>query len=164
MEAFIASCTVEYRLSSRVVDVLNKGSPEAVHDLRVAARQLRNALSLFKNFYPKRPQKNARRKLKKLMKVAGEVRDRCVAAQTLALSPGIDASDLVLDIRSELAVLKKKLDRLLRKNTKFADASAYRPAIRALRPQSPRCSITLLQSKRMLGPFYLLSPTWFWSA
>jgi hypothetical protein len=53
------------------------------------------------------------------MKVAGKVRDRCVAAQTLVPLPSIDVTDLVSDILAERAAVKKKLDRLLRMMTEL---------------------------------------------
>ena len=49
--------------------------PEAVHDMRVAVRRLRAALDLFALRYPKRDARELRRRLRRLGRKLGEVRD-----------------------------------------------------------------------------------------
>ena len=62
----------------------HKGADEdAVHDLRVAIRRLNRCLRVFSQFYPGKSWKKVRRRLKVMMKAAGEVRDRDIAARLL---------------------------------------------------------------------------------
>jgi CHAD domain-containing protein len=60
--------------------VLRKSkSPDTVHDLRVAIRRFLSCLSVYPQFFPTKESKKIRKRLKKVMKAAGEVRDRDIA-------------------------------------------------------------------------------------
>lgn len=62
----------------------HRGADEdAVHDLRVAIRRLNRCLRVFSQFYPGKSWKKIRQRLKAMMKAAGEVRDRDIAARLL---------------------------------------------------------------------------------
>jgi len=117
MEGFVVWCTegLADRLKSHVGIALKDDGAEAIHDLRVANRRLRNALRIFKNFYSRRTRKEARRELKEIMKTAGKVRDRDIAIQIVFSLANIGAVDLLSDIVVERTKIKRELDRLLRK-------------------------------------------------
>ncbi len=60
--------------------VLRKSkSPETVHELRVAIRRFMGCLHVYPQFFPAKESKKIRKRLKKVMKAAGEVRDRDIA-------------------------------------------------------------------------------------
>jgi CHAD domain-containing protein len=60
--------------------VLRKSkSADTVHDLRVAIRRFLSCLSVYPQFFPTKESKKIRKRLRKVMKVAGEVRDRDIA-------------------------------------------------------------------------------------
>jgi CHAD domain-containing protein len=89
-------------------DVLDMGSIERVHDMRVATRRLRAALEVFKPCFPKAEHKAALREVKAIADALGERRDRDVTVaaledfgESLAAPdrPGIDS--LVASIKAE---------------------------------------------------------------
>jgi CHAD domain-containing protein len=62
--------------------VLRKSkSPETVHDLRVSIRRFMSCLKVYPQFFPAKESKKIRKRLKGVMKAAGEVRDRDIALQ-----------------------------------------------------------------------------------
>src|SRR5262245_20209839 len=71
------------RLAYQVNRASKSTDAESVHDLRVAIRRLNRCLRTFSQFYPGRSWKKVRRRLKELMTVAGEVRDRDIAVELL---------------------------------------------------------------------------------
>jgi CHAD domain-containing protein len=54
-------------------------SPETVHELRVSIRRFMSCLKVYPQFFPAKESKKIRKRLKKVMKVAGEVRNRDIA-------------------------------------------------------------------------------------
>ena len=54
-------------------------SPETVHDLRVSIRRFMSCLTVYPQFFPAKESKKIRKRLKKVMKAAGDVRDRDIA-------------------------------------------------------------------------------------
>ena len=60
------------------------GTPDAVHDLRVAIRRLSRCLRMFAQFYPGYGWIRMRRRLKDLLDACGAVRDRDLALAVLA--------------------------------------------------------------------------------
>ena len=56
-------------------------SPETVHELRVSIRRFMSCLKVYPQFFPAKESKKIRKRLKKVMKAAGEVRDRDIALQ-----------------------------------------------------------------------------------
>ncbi len=60
--------------------VLRKSkNPDTVHDLRVSIRRFLSCLKIHPQFFPSKESKKIRKRLKKVMKVAGAVRDRDIA-------------------------------------------------------------------------------------
>jgi CHAD domain-containing protein len=67
------------RLESEVGNAVRTGDEDAVHDLRVSIRRLNEALRTFSQLLPKRGVKKTRKRLKKVMRLAGEARNRDIA-------------------------------------------------------------------------------------
>lgn len=86
-------------------------SPDAVHDLRVSIRRFSSVLQVLPEcFSPKRARKG-RKRLKRILQAAGEVRDRDIA-MTLAAHAGNDSSE---DARAQLAAERCDAARRLRR-------------------------------------------------
>lgn len=85
--------TLLRRMASQAHEAAVLGTPEAVHDLRVAIRRLNQCLRLFHDFFPRDEAKNIRRRLRKLMDLAGGVRNFDIAIELLRKSkePAIPA-------------------------------------------------------------------------
>src|SRR6185503_15069163 len=71
------------RLAHRVHQAASAPDPDAVHDLRVAIRRFQQFLRVFRQFLPGVTAKKIRRRLRKIMKSAGKVRNRDIAAMLL---------------------------------------------------------------------------------
>ncbi len=54
-------------------------SDQAVHDLRISIRRLTQCLRVFKQFFPEEKVRRVKRRLKKAMNLASEVRNRDIA-------------------------------------------------------------------------------------
>jgi CHAD domain-containing protein len=72
------------RLAHRLNQASSSPDPDAVHDLRVAIRRFQQFLRVFRQFLPDRTAKKIRRRLRKIMKSAGEVRNRDITAMLLS--------------------------------------------------------------------------------
>jgi CHAD domain-containing protein len=77
------------RLEAEVANVSRNGDPEAIHRLRVSIRRLTQALRAMHELYPKRQTKPMRRKLRAMMDLAAEIRNRDVTLDLL-VAAGID--------------------------------------------------------------------------
>ena len=63
--------------------VLRKSkNADTVHDLRVSIRRFTSCLKVYPQFFPAKESKKIRKRLKKVMKAAGEVRDRDIALES----------------------------------------------------------------------------------
>ena len=71
------------RLAHRLNQAASSPDPDAVHDLRVAIRRFQQFLRVFRQFLPDQTARKIRRRLRKIMKSAGEVRNRDIAAMLL---------------------------------------------------------------------------------
>jgi CHAD domain-containing protein len=71
------------RLEYEAGAVSKNSSAEAIHDLRVSIRRFSQCLRAFANFFPAGEEKRVRRGLKKIMGLAGEARNRDIAAALL---------------------------------------------------------------------------------
>lgn len=90
-------------------------SPDAVHDLRVAARRLEQGLTTFKLQLPRKAAKKIRKQLKAVLSAAGKLRDCEVAAKILSkmMQPGVAA--LQRHIRARRKDTEKNLLLILRR-------------------------------------------------
>lgn len=69
------TATLLRRLASSAHQAAVLGTRDAVHDLRVGIRRLNQCLQLFRRSFPRGEVRKIRRELKKVMDMAGEVRD-----------------------------------------------------------------------------------------
>ena len=83
---------------------------EAIHDVRVAIRRLRQCLRVFSKFYPDNSWKKIRRELAGVMQSCGRVRDRDIAIGLLTESGLPIDSKLVLRLQEK----RRTADRGLR--------------------------------------------------
>jgi len=60
--------------------------PPEIHDLRVSIRRFSQGLRLFGEFFPKREIKKIRKRLKRMMRLTSEIRNRDIALEFLAKS------------------------------------------------------------------------------
>ena len=84
--------------------------PDAIHDVRVAIRRLRQCLRVFSKFYPDNSWKKIRRELAGVMQSCGRVRDHDIAIGLLTESGLPVDSKLVLRLQEK----RRTADRGLR--------------------------------------------------
>ena len=100
------------------------GDEDAVHDLRVSIRRLRATLRTFQQYFPEPRVKRVRRRLRRLMEFAGEVRDRDIVLNLLT-EAGLAQSDLAAGIRRGREDAGKDLRSELRRWKKRDDAAKW---------------------------------------
>ena len=110
-------------------------NPDAVHDLRVSIRRFSSVLQVFPEcFFPKRAAQG-RKRLKRVLKAAGQVRDRDIAL-SLAAQADEDGERLGKLIKERKAAAR----RLRRALAKRKRRKALAVARRAVRQRKPRPS------------------------
>ena len=72
------------KLAFQVQAAARSMDADAIHDLRVAIRRFNQSLTVFAALYPKREAKKIRKRLGRVMEVAGEIRDRDIALEFFA--------------------------------------------------------------------------------
>ena len=78
-----------------------KANADSVHDLRTSIRRLSECLKTFDNLFPRGEAGRLRRKLRKLMQLAGEVRNLDIAG-SLFEKAGVPPDDALMDrLRTE---------------------------------------------------------------
>src|ERR1017187_1665423 len=98
----------------------------AIHDLRVAIRRFSQVLSACKSCFPSRSVRKMRRRLKLIMRLAGEVRDTDVALQLTAAS---GASSLEAKLRARRKTAAKSLLASLKPFAARKSVSKWRSAL-----------------------------------
>jgi len=76
---------------------------DAVHDLRVSIRRLRECLRTFEDMYPAAPRKKIRKELRKIMKSAEQVRSADIAIDLLQSAGLEETAPLLHKIREQRA-------------------------------------------------------------
>lgn len=71
-------------LGDRVQGAAAEPGPNEIHDLRVSIRRFSQALQLFSDQFPKKEVKQIRTRLKSLMRLTSEIRDRDITLEFLA--------------------------------------------------------------------------------
>lgn len=104
-------------LHLRLTVVRHHFSPEAIHDLRVSSRRLREGLALFGHCFRKRRLAPLRRELKALTAMLGSIRNTDEAIAFFAsLTTMADVTEIVAALRqqreTELQQLRRELKRL----------------------------------------------------
>ena len=75
--------TLLRRLSFRMNRAAKLRDADSIHDLRVAIRRFEQCLDIFHQFLPGGHKKKIRRRLRKIMELSGEVRNRDIALDLL---------------------------------------------------------------------------------
>jgi len=96
-------------LAFQINQTIKSCTPDSVHDVRVAIRRFTQALAVFKPCFPGKEIRKIRRRLKGVMKAAGQVRDCDVALKLLAKSQMTDNAQFQAKVRSR----RKEAARLL---------------------------------------------------
>jgi len=111
------------RLLGRLAFQMNstQKAPEAaaVHDLRVSIRRFQQVLTVFKSSFPGKETRKIRRRMKKLMLLAGAVRNLDIALKLLSKSHTEEAAGLLPKLESQrkesgrvlVGALKRRMER-----------------------------------------------------
>lgn len=101
------------RVAAEIERARTEMSEDAVHDLRVSIRRLAQALRLFGELLGKKAARELRQQVRPLLKCAGEVRNRDIAAGIVRRSKTPAAAALVKTLKAERAAFIKELRALL---------------------------------------------------
>ena len=71
------------RFGAQIERAAADGDADAIHDLRVSIRRLSQCLRIFPQFFPRRPARKVRGHMRRIIKLAGEVRNRDIALELL---------------------------------------------------------------------------------
>ena len=72
------------RLAFQVHRAAKKPGPDEIHDLRVSIRRFSQGLSVFHDFFPAWEVKKVRKRLKRMMRLTSQIRDRDITLEFLA--------------------------------------------------------------------------------
>lgn len=97
------TATLLRRLAFQVRQATVRHDEEAVHDLRVSIRRLRECLRTFEPLYPRTPRKKIRKELRKLMHCAERVRSADIAIGLLMKAGLAETSSQIREIRRQRA-------------------------------------------------------------
>jgi triphosphatase len=114
------------RLAFQINGAVHSPHAGAIHDLRVAIRRFSQVLSACKACFPPRSVRKMRRRLKLIMRLAGEVRDTDVALQLTAAS---GASSLEAKLRARRKTAAKSLLASLKHFAARKSVSKWRSAL-----------------------------------
>ena len=99
---------------------------EAVHDLRVSIRRLVSCLKAFPEFFSSGGKRKVRRRLREMMALAGEVRDRDIAIE-LGRQAGLpEESELLAKLAGERTGAARRLRLLLKHSVKRGMTDKWR--------------------------------------
>lgn len=107
--------TLLRRLSTQIREAEKLGTPDSVHDLRTGIRRLSECLQTFEAFFPDGEAGRLRRELKKLMRLAGDVRNRDVADKLFSKSGEPQGEKLKAKLESDHKKAKAALAAKLKK-------------------------------------------------
>jgi CHAD domain-containing protein len=72
------------RLTFEIHRAAKTPGPEEIHDVRVSIRRFSQALLLFKDLFPPREVKKIKRRLKRMLRLTSEIRNRDITLEYLA--------------------------------------------------------------------------------
>lgn len=98
------TATLLRRMAFEVRQTAVRNHPDAIHDLRVSIRRLRECLGAFACVYPPGPHKKIRKRLRRLMKCTERVRSADIALDLLAGAGMPKTAPLLCQLRSERAM------------------------------------------------------------
>ena len=111
MRRFVAeqASTLLRRLAFRLHHVARFSDPDSLHDLRVANRRLSECLREFEDFFPRRNARKIRRRLRNIMDLAAEIRNRDIAMELLKEAGAPAGSALMKTLSLERKQAKERL-------------------------------------------------------
>jgi CHAD domain-containing protein len=131
------------RLASQVHQAIRSATADAVHDLRVAIRRYKQAITAFREYLPSRNVKRIRRSLKYLMGPAGEVRNCDIAMKKLAKLRSEDGPPLREKLQAHRKLSAAKLATALKQWEARQSAAKWRAALLPAEPPKS-CSYPIL--------------------
>jgi CHAD domain-containing protein len=109
------------RLAFQIGRTIKTQDPDGVHDLRVAIRRFEQAIVVFKPCFPAKEVKKIRRKMDRIMTLAGEVRNCDITVELLSRWDVAGAAVLRAQIQSRrkqnVRSLTQSLDRWVQRNS-----------------------------------------------
>ncbi len=84
--------TLLRRLAFRLNRAAQLRDADSIHDLRVAIRRFEQCLKIFHSFFPGGYKKKIHRRLRRIMDVSGDVRNRDIALELLRKARVLDTS------------------------------------------------------------------------
>jgi CHAD domain-containing protein len=121
------------KLGKEVERSRSQGDPDAIHDLRVSVRRLSQCLDVFTDLFPGSSAQKLRKRIRKIRRMAGAVRDRDIAIEAIDkyTLPAVDGyTDRMRQERADAyAGLVSLLDRLSRREriAKWAEDLGLEP-------------------------------------
>jgi CHAD domain-containing protein len=97
------TATLLRRMAFQVRQATIRADADAVHDLRVSIRRLRECLRTFADLYPAAPRKKIRKELRRVMKCAEQVRTADIAIDLLSAAGVAEDSPLMREIHEKRA-------------------------------------------------------------
>ena len=89
--------------------------PDAIHDLRVSIRRFGQCLRAFGQFFPPKKRKRVRTRMRKVMDVAAEIRDRDIALELLARAGVAEDSEVARAMAAQRSEAERELVRAVRR-------------------------------------------------
>ena len=102
------------RLAFQVHRVGKQPGPEEIHDLRVSIRRFSQGLSVFDHFFPPWEVKKVTKRLKRMMRLTSQIRDRDIALEFLA---GVKHNAHRQRLETERATCQRELSEMVRRWT-----------------------------------------------
>lgn len=118
--------TLLRRLAFRMNRAARSGNPESLHDLRVTIRRFNEALRLFQEFFPHRKAKKLRHRLRTVMDLAAEIRNRDIAQEYLREAGVPAGAPLLASLVQERKQAKQRLIAHLRRRSLRDIAPSWR--------------------------------------
>jgi CHAD domain-containing protein len=137
------------RFAAECARCLNQPGPEEVHDLRVSIRRLGQRLRVFGAWVPRKAARKVRERIREVLGMAGEVRDRDIAAELgdhlqLQLPDGL-VETIASQRREAAARLSVELKRLVESD--FAGRCRSRLQLEVKEPRNPEALVELARGK-----------------
>jgi len=112
------------------VQAAAKPDANAVHDLRVAVRRFGQSLTVFESLLPGEEVSRVRKRLRKVMKLAGEIRDRDIAIEFLKEAGLCSRDELWKKLAADRGQAEARLERAVRRWQQSDFSAKWRSALR----------------------------------
>jgi len=112
------AATLLGRLAFQVNQVSKQPDPEPIHNMRISIRRFNECLRVWNQFLPGHSTKKIRRRMRNIMDLAAEVRNRDIALELLKQAGVASRSRLAVTLAQEREQAKKELQRVVRRWSK----------------------------------------------